>query len=122
MPVVQRKCFTELEIGLHEVSCGAGASRGGKHHFFFFYELSNIIVTRTQLLVLSLGSLTVLICSFSPRPFSTAAAGDAGHETSAGAVGAPEEVGAAPTGAGAGEAAPRAETSAAKKQRERKRE
>lgn len=64
----------------------------------------------------------MLICSFSPRPFSAAAARDAGHEASAGAVGAPEEVGAASTGAGAGEAAPRAKTSAAKKQRERKRE
>lgn len=59
---------------------------------------------------------------FFPRPFSAAAAGDAGDEAPAGAVGAPEEAGAAPTGAGAGEAAPRAETAAAKKQRERKRE
>lgn len=57
-----------------------------------------------------------------PVPFSAAAAGDAGHEASAGAVGAPEEVGAAPAGAGAGEAAPRAETAAAEKQRERERE
>lgn len=57
-----------------------------------------------------------------PVLFSTAAAGDAGYEASAGAVGAPEEVGAAPAGAGAGEAAPRAETAAAEKQRERERE
>lgn len=55
-----------------------------------------------------------------PRPFSAAAAGDAGNEASAGAPGAPEEAGAAPAGAGAGEAAPGAETSTAEKQRERK--
>lgn len=57
-----------------------------------------------------------------PLPFPAAAAGDAGHEAPAGALGAPEETGAAPTGAGAGEAAPRAETAAAEKQRERERE
>lgn len=87
-----------------------------------FYEFSNVIVTFIAPSGLALGSLVVLICSFSPCPFSAAAARDAGNEASAGAVGTPEEVGAAPTGAGAGEAAPRAETSAVKKQRERKRE
>lgn len=90
--------------------------------FFLFLLIKQCYCHLIAASGLALGNLTVLICSFSPRPFSAAAAGDAGNEASAGAVGAPEEVGAAPTGAGAGEAAPRTETSAAKKQRERKRE
>lgn len=51
--------------------------------------------------------LVVSVCSFAPFsfPFSVATAGDASNETSARTLGAPEEVGTTPTGAGAREAA-----------------